>query len=103
MFALADEHNKIVFNTERSGRKMNKSVKEKRIRKKKDELLDELFELFSKRSYWTRKNLIMETEQPEDYLKSVLNEICIYNKKGQHKGFYQLNHEYTKQDLKNQQ
>ncbi|ORX91171.1 hypothetical protein K493DRAFT_317464 [Basidiobolus meristosporus CBS 931.73] len=68
----------------------------KSIRMPRNELMDLLFEGFEKYPYWTLKGIIEYTKQPVSYLKEVLNEICILNKKGPYTSMYQLKPEFKK-------
>lgn len=71
----------------------------KAIRMPKDELLDKLFKLFEDYEYWTLKGLKERTRQPEVYLKEVLDQIAILNKKGPYAMKYGLRQEFKQ--LKN--
>ncbi len=69
-------------------------TKDKRTRKPEEQLQSELFHLFKKQPYWSLKELIEETEQPESYLKEILGKICDYSKSGPNKSKYELKKEY---------
>jgi len=56
--------------------------------------MDQLFEIFEKRTFNDLRTLVNETNQPTLYLKSILDEICIYNKRGPYKGMYELKPQY---------
>ncbi len=71
-------------------------VLDKRERMEKTELIDLIFTKFEKRTMYTFKELIQLTDQPSAFLKEVLNEICIYNKRGPNKSTYELKPEYKK-------
>ncbi|MCV5231921.1 hypothetical protein OFC56_32685, partial [Escherichia coli] len=60
----------------------------------KQQLVDLLSSLFQRQSNWTIKDLRETTKQPMEYLKTVLNEICTYNKRGKNKNTYELKEEY---------
>lgn len=60
----------------------------------KNELMDILFAAFERYPYWSFKGLIEQTKQPSQYLKEVLTEICILNKRGPYTGNYQLKPEF---------
>lgn len=62
----------------------------KATRLEKEQLLDILFKLFESHPYWTLKGLKERTHQPEQYLKQVLDEIAILNKRGPYALTYQL-------------
>ncbi|KAL1931004.1 hypothetical protein VTP01DRAFT_10141 [Rhizomucor pusillus] len=68
--------------------------KEKATRMPKNELMDILFAAFERYPYWSFKGLIEQTKQPSQYLKEVLSEICILNKRGPYTGNYQLKPEF---------
>ncbi len=57
----------------------------KRVRIEKDDLEHMLFKLFEKTPYWTIQQLQKQLEQPTSYLKEVLTEIAVVNKKGPYK------------------
>ncbi|CAG8764564.1 11769_t:CDS:2, partial [Racocetra fulgida] len=58
-------------------------------------LIDSLFGAFEKYAYWTFKGLKDYVKQPESYLKEVLNEIAILDKKGHYNNCYHLKPEYS--------
>lgn len=60
----------------------------------RNELMDLLFTAFDKFPYWSFKGIVEHTKQPNQYLKEVLAEICILNKRGPYAGNYQLKPEY---------
>lgn len=62
----------------------------KATRLEKEQLLDILFKLFETHTYWSLKGLKERTHQPEQYLKQVLDEIAILNKRGPYALKYQL-------------
>lgn len=66
----------------------------KKVRKDKEELHDEIFNLFSFKKYWTNKELVAKLDQPENYLKDVLSEVCSYIRSGPKKGCYELKEQY---------
>ncbi|ERM96200.1 hypothetical protein AMTRI_Chr09g34540 [Amborella trichopoda] len=68
----------------------------KRTRRDRGELEDIMFKLFERQPNWGLKQLIQETDQPSQFLKEILNELCIYNKRGPHQGTYELKPEYKK-------
>ena len=51
---------------------------------------DKILELFQIQSLWTLKDLKDKTQQPENFLKERLNELCDYEQQGENKGKYQL-------------
>ena len=53
-----------------------------------------IFDSFEKHTYWNLKGLVKNTNQPVNYLKEILDEICNYNTRGPYKNTYQLKPEY---------
>jgi len=92
------------FNLSRVRKKPSESIAaaDKRERMPREELIDRVFGGFEKRNYYNLKELIQHTNQPTNYLKEILNEICIYNKRGPNKGLFELKPEYKhrKSELK---
>ncbi|XP_058109364.1 transcription initiation factor IIF subunit beta-like [Magnolia sinica] len=68
----------------------------KRTRRDRGELLDIMFKLFERQPNWALKQLVQETDQPAQFLKEILNELCVYNKRGANQGTYELKPEYKK-------
>ncbi|KAG8493680.1 hypothetical protein CXB51_011760 [Gossypium anomalum] len=84
----------------------------KRTRRDRGELEDIMFKLFERQPNWTLKQLVQETDQPahlaricvfessfctlQQFLKEILNELCVYNKRGANQGTYELKPEYKK-------
>ncbi|KVI04984.1 hypothetical protein Ccrd_016685 [Cynara cardunculus var. scolymus] len=68
----------------------------KRTRRDRGEMEDIMFKLFERQSNWTLKQLISETDQPEQFLKDLLKDLCIYNNKGSNQGTYELKPEYKR-------
>jgi len=56
--------------------------KDKRVRIDKPQLQTLLFSLFEKKPHWSMKDLVVETEQPQRFLKEVLDEMAVYSTKG---------------------
>mmetsp|Transcript_26857 Transcript_26857/g.58602 ORF Transcript_26857/g.58602 Transcript_26857/m.58602 type:complete len:282 (-) Transcript_26857:6-851(-) len=71
-----------------------KRLDNKRIREEKGKLEEILFALFERTPHWTFQQLQRETNQPGQYLKEVLTEIAIMNKRGPHKDLYELKREF---------
>ncbi|KAL3523448.1 hypothetical protein ACH5RR_016282 [Cinchona calisaya] len=70
----------------------------KRTRRDRDEMEEIMFKLFERQSNWTLKQLIQETDQPEQFLKDLLKILCVYNNKGSNQGTYELKPEYKKSE-----
>ncbi|GLT57967.1 hypothetical protein SLA2020_308970 [Shorea laevis] len=68
----------------------------KRTRRDRGELEDIMFKLFESQPNWALKQLVKETDQPAQFLKEILNELCVYNKRGTNQGTYELKPEYKK-------
>lgn len=75
--------------------KIRKDKNLKKTRKDREELKTEIFSLFSNKKYWTNREIVAKLDQPENYLKEVLSEICNYIKSGPKKGCYELKHQYV--------
>ncbi|KAJ0102679.1 hypothetical protein Patl1_06149 [Pistacia atlantica] len=73
-----------------------KASEVKRTRRDRGEMEDIMFKLFERQSNWTLRQLIQETDQPEQFLKDILKELCVYNNKGTNQGSYELKPEYKK-------
>ncbi|KAM7514104.1 hypothetical protein LguiA_003687 [Lonicera macranthoides] len=73
-----------------------KAPEVKRTRRDRGELEDIMFKLFERQPNWALKQLVQETDQPAQFLKEILNELCVYNKRGAHQGTYELKPEYKK-------
>ena len=48
------------------------------------------------RTHWKIKDLIEQTQQPELYLKQILNGVAEFNKRGEHQGTWVLKDEYRR-------
>ncbi|TVU34952.1 hypothetical protein EJB05_16811, partial [Eragrostis curvula] len=68
----------------------------KRTRRDPAELQNILFKLFERQPNWSLKQLMNETDQPEQFLKEMLNNLCVYNKRGPNQGTHELKPEYKK-------
>jgi len=88
MYTHADKQ-KAILNFDRKLKNLKKT------RKDKNELMNDLFELFSEKSHWTVKSLKDKLDQPELFLKEVLSEICNYCKSGPKKGNFALKDQYV--------
>ncbi|XP_042421118.1 general transcription factor IIF subunit 2-like [Zingiber officinale] len=66
----------------------------KRVRRDKGEMLSILFRLFERQPNWGLKQLVLETNQPQQFLKELLSEICVYNKRGPNQATHELKAEY---------
>lgn len=73
-----------------------KPVEMKRTRRDRGELEDIMFKLFERKPNWALKQLVLETDQPAQFLKEILNDLCVYNKRGANQGTYELKPEYKK-------
>ncbi|KAK9815293.1 hypothetical protein WJX72_001166 [[Myrmecia] bisecta] len=66
----------------------------KRVRIDRDQLEKLLFSLFERQEHWTFSQLLLQTEQPVPWLKEVLADIAVLNKRGLHQNMYELKQEY---------
>lgn len=73
-----------------------KSYETKRTRRGRTEMENILFKLFERQPNWSLKQLMQETDQPEQFLKEILNDLCVYNKRGPNQGTHELKIEYKK-------
>ncbi|CAH9077279.1 unnamed protein product [Cuscuta europaea] len=71
----------------------------KRTRRDRDEMEEIMFKLFERQPNWTLKQLIQETDQPEQFVKDMLKLLCVYNNKGTNQGSYELKPEYKKSEI----
>ncbi|KAL2555514.1 Transcription initiation factor IIF [Forsythia ovata] len=71
-----------------------KELKMRRTRKDPEEMEQILLKLFERQPKWTLKQLILETDQPEQFLKEMLKLLCVYNYKGADQGTYEIKPEY---------
>lgn len=78
------------LNTQRPKQKPPKGQFERMARMPRNQLLDLLFSLFREREHWSIKPLRERTQQPEAYLKEVLNEIAFMHRSGEHNGTWEL-------------
>lgn len=60
----------------------------------KNQLLDLLFECFREYQYWSMKALRQRTQQPDSYLREVLEEVAVLNKSGSFANHYCLSEAY---------
>jgi transcription initiation factor TFIIF subunit beta len=73
----------------------------KATRMSQSELHQLLFKLFQEYDYWTLKGLIESTNQPVNYLKEVLGQLCIFHKSGPYMHNYELKLEYKNKNQEN--
>lgn len=67
---------------------------EKKERMEQKTLENLLFGLFEKQPYWSMKQLLLESKQPADWLKTNLNEIAILTRRGPNMGLWGLKPEW---------
>ncbi|KAK9461396.1 transcription initiation factor IIF, beta subunit-domain-containing protein [Lipomyces oligophaga] len=65
----------------------------------RNELYDLLFKLFEEYDYWGMRGLRERTHQPEAYLKEVLDNVAVLNKKGPYASKYSLKPTYKGKKL----
>ncbi|KAE8819366.1 General transcription factor IIF subunit 2 [Hordeum vulgare] len=68
----------------------------KRTRRDRGDIENILFKLFERQPNWSLKHLMQETDQPEQFLKEIMNDLCVYNKRGPNQGTHELKPEYKK-------
>ncbi|KAM4731482.1 general transcription factor IIF subunit 2-like [Anableps anableps] len=79
------------FNLEYEKKKRSEG---KMVRADRQVVLDMLFSAFEKQQYYSFKDLVDITKQPVTYLKEIMKEIGICNRKGAHKSTWELKPEY---------
>lgn len=67
---------------------------ERRERLPKKDVMDILFKAFERMPHWNFTGLVQLCQQPTVYLKEILGEIAVYNKRGPYKNLYELKPEY---------
>jgi len=77
-----------------------KGTFERMARLPRNQLLDLLFQLFREQSRWSFKPLRERTQQPEVYLKEVLNEIATLHRSGEHNGMWELSEIFARDGVK---
>ncbi|GLT70102.1 hypothetical protein SLA2020_422000 [Shorea laevis] len=75
-----------------------KASEMKRTRRDRGEMEEIMFKLFERQSNWTLRQLVQETDQPEQFVKDLLKDLCVYNNKGVNQGSYELKPEYKRAD-----
>ncbi|XP_061578907.1 general transcription factor IIF subunit 2-like, partial [Cololabis saira] len=79
------------FNVEYEKKKKSEG---KMVRAERQIVLDMLFSAFEKHQYYSFKDLVDITKQPVTYLKEILRDIAMCNRKGGHKSTWELKPEY---------
>lgn len=69
-------------------------IVDKRERLPRGDLLNAIFALYQVNQYYTLKELTEKTQQPQIWLKEVLNEVCDFHRKGPNVQKYELKPEY---------
>eukprot|EP01118_Nematostelium_gracile_P019905 TRINITY_DN9434_c0_g1_i1.p1 TRINITY_DN9434_c0_g1~~TRINITY_DN9434_c0_g1_i1.p1 ORF type:complete len:267 (-),score=58.79 TRINITY_DN9434_c0_g1_i1:84-851(-) len=93
---VIEEEAEVTEKTFAESTRKRKEPEKKREKMSEDELTDELFSIFEKGTYYDIKTLVNRTGQPTMFLKSLLDKLCDYNKRGPNKGMYQLKTQYRK-------
>ncbi|KAF9236290.1 transcription initiation factor IIF, beta subunit-domain-containing protein [Melanogaster broomeanus] len=73
-----------------------KGTFERMARLPRNQLLDLLFQLFREQPRWSFKPLRERTQQPETYLKEVLNDIATLHRSGEYNGMWELSEIFAK-------
>ncbi|EIE27582.1 winged helix DNA-binding domain-containing protein [Coccomyxa subellipsoidea C-169] len=81
-------------NKESTRKRFEKGQFERRARMEKDDLENLLFRLFERQSRWNFIQLQKETDQPAVWLKEVLGEVAVLNKRGPNANLWELKKEY---------
>ncbi|KIJ60352.1 hypothetical protein HYDPIDRAFT_117254 [Hydnomerulius pinastri MD-312] len=84
----------------KSKQKPAKGTFERMARMPRNQLLDLLFQLFREQPRWSIKPLRERTQQPEVYLKEVLNDIATLNRSGEFNGMWELSEVFAKDGIK---
>ena len=63
-------------------------------------MLDLLFQLFREQPRWSFKPLRERTQQPEIYLKEVLNDIATLHRSGEHNGMWELSEIFAREGVR---
>ena len=92
-YATADTMQKAINQKNRKDRNLKKT------RMDREDLKKEIFNLFTEKDFWTNKELVARLDQPDNYLKEVLLEMCNYIKSGPKKGCYELKPQYLKSNF----
>ncbi|KND05055.1 transcription factor IIF subunit TFG2 [Spizellomyces punctatus DAOM BR117] len=71
-----------------------KPQQDKKERVERTELVNMIFEAFQKYPHWTFKGLVERTQQPQAWLKEVLNDLALLHKRGPYVGTYELKPEF---------
>jgi len=79
--------------------KQQKQQYERMARMAKNDLLDAIFLHFRERTHWSIKELRQKVQQPETYLREVLNEVAVLERSGPNNGMYRLTDNYATQSL----
>ncbi|KAI9568177.1 transcription initiation factor IIF, beta subunit-domain-containing protein [Boletus coccyginus] len=66
----------------------------------RNQLLDLLFQLFREQPSWNFKPLRERTQQPEIYLKEVLNEIATLHRSGERNGMWELSEIFAREGVR---
>ncbi|EFC50328.1 transcription initiation factor IIF, beta subunit [Naegleria gruberi] len=78
----------------RDGKK-DDTPRDNRVREDGEKIKAKIFSLYKERQYWKMEELANITDQPTQHVKTILSSICVYNKSGEYKGYYQLKPEYA--------
>lgn len=76
-----------------------KTIQEKRERLPREEVVSLIFQAYEKYEYWNFNGLVNYTNQPQTYLKEILSEVGMLNKRGSYVGMWQLKPEYNHRAL----
>lgn len=82
--------------TSKPGKGKKKVPKEKAVRMEKDKLLDALKNCFKEYQYWSLRALRHKLNQPEAYIKEMLDDIAVLMRSGDFVQNYKLKPEYER-------
>jgi transcription initiation factor TFIIF subunit beta len=82
--------------TSKPGKGKKKAPKEKAVRMDKDKLLDAIRNCFTEYQYWSLRALRMRLNQPEAYIKEMLDDVATLVKSGDFVQNYKLKAEYQR-------
>lgn len=71
-----------------------KGTFERMARIPRNQLLDQIFNLYRDQARWPIRALRERTQQPEVYLKEVLSEVAFLHRSGEHNGLWELKESY---------
>nr|CAG4714312.1 unnamed protein product [Naegleria fowleri] len=80
--------------------KQEEGPRDVRVREDEKKVKAKIFSLFKERQYWKLEELADTTDQPKDFVKTILAKICVYNNSGEYKGYYNLKPHFATDESK---